>query len=90
LDLLLRLKPGYAHLLSKKPLYLDSLSGFGICYSAIAAQMPSAKLLYLDSKLVALQLVPRFRQLAIKFVPGWQKPRHASLLAASNKSCLKD
>jgi hypothetical protein len=47
-------------------------------------------LLHLDSKLVALQFVPRFRQLAIKLVPGLQKPRHASLLAASDSSCLKD
>jgi hypothetical protein len=37
-----------------------------------------------------MQLVPRFRQLAIKLVPGWQKPRHASLLAASDSSCLKE
>jgi hypothetical protein len=36
-------------------------------------------LLHRDSILVASQLVPRFRQLAIKIVPGWQKPRHASL-----------
>jgi hypothetical protein len=44
-----------------------------------AAPLPSAMLLHRDSILVASQLVPRFRQLAIKFVPGWQKPRHASL-----------
>jgi hypothetical protein len=37
LDLLLRLKPGFPHLLSIKLLYLDSLSCFGICFSAIAA-----------------------------------------------------
>jgi hypothetical protein len=46
---------------------------------AFAAQLPSAMLLHLDSKLATMQLVPRFRQLAIKLVPGWQKPRHASL-----------
>jgi hypothetical protein len=52
--------------------------------------MPLAMLLHLESKLVAWQLVPRFRQLAIKLVPGRQKPRHASLLTASDISCLKD
>jgi hypothetical protein len=43
------------------------------------APLPSTMLLYLDSKLVAWQFVPRFRQLAIKLEPGRQKPRHASL-----------
>jgi hypothetical protein len=57
---------------------------------AFAAQLPSTKLLHLDSKLGAMQLVPRFHQLAIKLAPGWQKPRHASLLSASDKSCLKE
>jgi hypothetical protein len=50
----------------------------------------SAVLLHLDSILVASLLVPRFRQFAIKLLPGWQKPRHASLLAASDSSCLKE
>ena len=58
--------------------------------TAIAAQLPSTKLLHLDSNLVTMQFVPRFRQLAIKLAPGWQKPRHASLLSASDKSCLKE
>jgi hypothetical protein len=58
--------------------------------TAFAAQLASAMLLHLDSKLVTIQLVPRLRQLAIKLAPGWQKPRHASLLSASDKSCLKE
>jgi hypothetical protein len=58
--------------------------------TAFAAQLPSTKLLHLDSKLVAMQLVPRLRQLAIKLAPGRQKPRHASLLSASDKSCCKE
>jgi hypothetical protein len=44
-----------------------------------AAPVSSVMLLHRDSILVASQLVPRLRQLAIKLAPGWQKPRHASL-----------
>jgi hypothetical protein len=57
---------------------------------AFAAQLVLTMRLHLDSKLVTMQLVPRFHQLAIKLAPGWQKPRHASLLSASDKSCLKE
>jgi hypothetical protein len=55
-----------------------------------AAPVSSAMLLHRDSILVASQLVPRFRQLVIKLAPGWQKLRRASLLSASDKSCLKE
>jgi hypothetical protein len=76
--LLLRLKPGFPHRsqvsfctwthdLTPGSLHRDT------------APLPSAMLLHLESLLVAWQFVPRFRQLAIKIVPGWQKPRHASL-----------
>jgi hypothetical protein len=78
MGVLLRLKPGYPH--RSQPSFCtwshDLASGL---LHREAAPVTSATLLHRDSILVALQLVPRFRQLAIKLAPGWQKPRHASL-----------
>jgi hypothetical protein len=46
----------WTHYLTPGPLHRDT------------APVPSAMLLYLESKLVSWQLAPRFRQLAIKFI----------------------
>jgi hypothetical protein len=80
-QILLRLKPGYPHRsqVSFCTWSYDLPSG---SLHRDTAPVPSAMLLHLDSKPATMQLVPRFRQLAIILAPGWQKPRHASLLTA--------
>jgi hypothetical protein len=72
------LKPGFPHCsqLSFCTWNHDLASGM---LHRDTAPVLSVMLLHLESKLVASQLVPRFRQLSIKLVPGWQKLRRASL-----------
>jgi hypothetical protein len=55
-----------------------------------AAPVSLVMLLHRDSILVASKLVPLLRQLVSQLAPGWQKLRHASLLSASDNSCLKE
>jgi hypothetical protein len=89
MGVLLRLKPGYPHRSQVSFCTWSYNLASGLLHRE-AAPVSSVMLLHRDSILVASQLVPRFRQLAIKLAPGWQKPRHASLLAASDRSCLKE
>jgi hypothetical protein len=78
IKILFRLKPGYPHCSQVSFCTWSHYLASGLLHRD-AAPVPSAVLLHPDSKLIAWQLVPRFRQLAIKLAPGWQKPRHASL-----------